>query len=163
MQKKETCSAHYVGEDQGPAYVVNLKVMRWDMRRHAPPPPKEIDADMARMVQAEKAEHGNRQRSLLEVNAFEILDTLVGGEKAVRMFFYGVKQARNVGNLVIGLLGPGVGCAAAVRRMADTEFELHHNEVGLVIRSVCPSFSSYVVTSDLAVGVPHVAFVPRPS
>jgi hypothetical protein len=66
-------------------------------------------------------------------------------------------------NLSIGLLGPGLGCAAGVRRMADTEFTRHRNEVGLIIRGVRPSFPSYVVTTDLRAGPPHVAFVPPPS
>jgi gas vesicle operon resressor len=152
----------YVGEDEGPPYVVNLKSMREDAKGRAGGP-KEREKAMAKMEAAERAVQGNRKKSFLELNAFEVLDMLVGAEKATQMFFYGVKRARHVGNLVIGLLGPGLGCAAGVRRMADTELALHRDEVGLIIRGVRPSFSSYVVTPDLAAGPPHVAFVPRPS
>jgi GvpD gas vesicle protein len=152
----------YIGEDVGPAYVVGLK------SANNPGPTgkgstKERASDMAAMEAAEKAAQGGRKKSFLEVMSFEIADTLLGPETAKRMFFYGIKRARAVGNLVIGLLGPGVGSAAAVRRMADMEFELHRDAVGLLIRGVRPSFSSCVVTEDPVAGPPHVAFVPRPS
>jgi hypothetical protein len=152
----------YVGEDEGRPYVVNLKVPRGDPKGRADRA-KEMEVAIARMVEAEKAAQGNRKRSFLELNAFEVLDMLEGSEKATQMIFYGVKRARNVGNLVLGLLGPGLGCAASVRRMADTEFELHRDEVGLLIRGVRPAFSGHVVTGDLHAGPPHVGFVPRPS
>lgn len=153
----------YVGEDEGPAFVVNLRSLRTDARQHGAPSPKDIAADFAKMEAAEKAAQGNRKKTFLELNAFEVVDTLAGAEKAKQMIFYGVKRGRAVGNLVIGLLGPGVECAAAVRRLADTEFALHHDDVGLIVRGLRPSFPSYVVTGDLAAGPPHVAFVPRPS
>lgn len=143
----------YVGEDRGPPYVVNL-----DIRG-----PKAKDRAMAKMVAAEKAVQGGRKKPFLELTAFEVFDTLLGSEKATQLFFWGVKRSRMLGNLGIGLLGPGLGCAAGVRRMADTEFALHRNEVGLLIRGVRPSFPSYVVTGDLRQGPPHVAFVPQPS
>jgi hypothetical protein len=153
----------YVGEDEGPAYVVNLNNVRPDPRRRRMTDAQEIRKDMAKMETAEKAAQGQRKKSFLEFHAIEVLDTLVGGEKAKKMYFTGVKRARSVGNLVIGLLAPGVECAAAVRRMADTKFSLRREEVGLIIQGLRPSFPSYVVTGDLAAGPPHVAFVPRPA
>jgi GvpD gas vesicle protein len=143
----------YVGEDEGPPYVVNLNVSS----------PKARTQATARMVAAEKAAQGGRKKPFLEFTAFEIFDTLVGSEAATKLFFQGIKRVRMMGNLGIGLLGPGLGCGAAVQRMADTQFTLHRDEVGLIIRGIRPSFSSYVVTSDLHAGPPHVAFVPRPS
>lgn len=153
----------YVGENDGPTYVVSLQAMRGIPKRRTADARKEIVADIARMSAAEKAAQGVRKKSYLELSAIEVADTLAGGEAASRMFFNGVKRARSVGNLVIGLLAPGVQCAAVVRRMADTKFALHRDEVGLIIRGVRPTFSSYVVTTDHAAGPPHVAFVPRPS
>lgn len=152
----------YVGEDEGPPYVVNLNSSRVDLDRRASPP-KEREAALRKMVEAERAVQGNRKKSFLELTAFEVFETLMGAEKATRVFFVGVKRTRQIGNLGIGLLGPGLGCAAGVRRMADTEFELHRDEVGLIVRGVRPSFSSCVVTGDLHAGPPHVAFVPRPA
>jgi len=153
----------YIGEDEGPAYVVSLKNMRPDPLRRSPINPKELRKDIAKMEAAEKAVQGQRKRSFLEFHAIEVLDTLVGGEKARKMYFSGVKRARAVHNLVIGLLAPGVECAAAVRSMADTKFALRREEMGLIIQGLRPSFPSYVVTADLVAGPPHVAFVPSPS
>jgi hypothetical protein len=143
----------YVGEDRGPPYVVNLDI-------HSP---RARDKATAKMAEAEKAAQGGRKKSFLELTAFEVFDTLMGSEVATRLFYHGVKRERILGNLGIGLLGPGLGCAAGVRRMADTEFSLHRDEVGLIIRGVRPSFPSYVVTSDVHAGPPHAAFVPRPA
>ncbi|HLY76905.1 MAG TPA: hypothetical protein VKT21_03370 [Thermoplasmata archaeon] len=140
----------YVGQDEGPPYVVNLNFLG---------KPKAT----AKVVAAEKAVQGNRKKPFLELTAFEVFDTLMGSEAATRLFFRGVKRVHMLGNLGLGLLGPGLGCAAGVRRMADTEFALHREEVGLIIRGVRPSFPSFVVTGDRDVGPPHVAFVPRPS
>ena len=143
----------YVGEDKGPPYVVSLDING----------PKARAKATAKMVAAEKAVQGGRKKSWLEFTAFEIFDTLMGSEAATKLFFWGIKRSRMLGNLGIGLLGPGLGCAAGVRRMADAEFELQRNAVGLVIRGVHPSFSSYLVTGDLHAGSPHVVFVPQPS
>jgi hypothetical protein len=152
----------YVGEDEGPPYVVNLRIHEDDPKRQGSQT-KSRETATAKMVEAEKAAQGSRKKSFLELHAFEVLNMLVGAEKATQMFFYGVKRARSAGNLVIGLLGPGLACAPAVRRMTDTEFELRRDEVGLIIRGVRPSFPSYVVTADHQAGPPHVVFVPRPS
>jgi len=149
----------YVGEDEKSPYVVALKVEDPEGK----PNPKNRERAVAKVVTAEKSVQGNRGKTFLELTAFEVFDTLCGSERATKMFFFGVKRARQTGNLVVGLLGPGLGCAPGVRRMADTEFELHRDEIGLIVRGVRPSFSSYVVTSDLSAGLPHVAFVPRPS
>ncbi|MFZ1023722.1 MAG: gas vesicle protein GvpD basic region 2 domain-containing protein [Thermoplasmata archaeon] len=157
----------YTGEDEGPAYVVSLKGMQSNPKRVGKPNwssnPKVIQEDVTKMRAAERAAQGNRKKSYLELNAIEVADTLAGGEAASRMFFFGVKRARSERNLVIGLLTPGVECAAVIRRMADTKFALHRDEVGLVIRGLRPSFPSYVVSGDHPAGPPHVAFVPRPS
>jgi len=115
------------------------------------------------VVAAERAVQGNRKKPFVELTAFETFETLMGADQAMPLFYYGTKRTRQMGNLGVGLLGPGLGCAAGVRRMADTEFELHRDAVGLIIRGVRPVFSSYVVTDDPHDGAPHVAFVPRPS
>jgi len=145
----------YVGEDLGLSYVVNLA------DSEAKPLPKK--AAIAKMVAAEKQVQGVRERPFIELHAFEVFDTLLGKEKALKMWYYGIKRARHVGNLVIGLLGPGLESAAGVRRMADAEFSLRRDEVGLVVRGLRPSFPSFVVTADPSKGTPHVAFVPSPT
>src|SRR5208282_2125202 len=102
--------------------------------------PKEQQRAMAKMVEAEKAVRGSRNKTFLELTAFEVFDTLMGPEEATRIFYFGVKRTRQLGNLGVGLLGPGVGCAAGVRSMTESEFALHRDEVGLIIRGVRPAF-----------------------
>ncbi len=151
----------YFGEDEGAPYVVTMK-SNFEAHEQEPSPKVRAQA-IAKMVKAEKAVQGNRGKTFIELTAFEVFDTLLGSERATKMFFYGAKRARELGNLVLGVLGPDLGCAPGVRRMADTEFHLHRDEVGLIIHGVRPSFPSYVVTVDPHAGAPRDAFVPRPS
>lgn len=152
----------YVGEDQGLSYVVTIHNSSQDLL-DPKPDPKEKRRAIARVVAAEKAVQGGRKKPFIEFTAFEVIDTLVGSEQALKMFFYGVKRIRMVGNLGIGLIGPGLGCAPGVRRLSDTEFALHRDEVGLMIRGVRPRFPTCVVTEDPQAGPPGVAFIPRPA
>jgi hypothetical protein len=151
----------YIGEDHGLSYVVNIEGVDLES---APPAVKRKNREraIAKMLEAEKAVQGGRQNPYLEYHAFEVFDTLLGAEKAVRMFYQGIKRVRMMGNLGMGVLGPGLGCAAGVRRMADTEFTLHRDDVGLIIRGVRPAFPACVVTEDPRAGAPHVAFIPKP-
>ncbi len=145
----------YIGEDRGLPYVVNLA--------DADANPIARKSATAKVIAAERQARGNRRHPILEFNAFEVFDTLMGSEKALKMFYYGLKRIRALGNLGVGVLAPGVGCAAGVRRMCDLEFAVHRDEVGLVIRGVRPSFPSHVVTPDPTHGAPRAAFVPRPA
>jgi hypothetical protein len=152
----------YVGEDEGAPYVVNIKREHEnDVDRRSSTP--HVKKQIAKAVAAEKAAQGGRGRAYIELTAFEVFDTLLGTEKASKMFFYGVKRGKEMGNLVLGILAPGVGAGPAMRRMADTEFALHRDDVGLVIRGLRPPFPNHVVATDDRAGAPHVAFVPRPS
>jgi hypothetical protein len=151
----------YVGEDEGAPYVVNVRSSRPEAGSR-PPPPKERTAAISKMVEAERVVRGNRQKPFLELTAFEVFETLMGAEPAMRLFYHGAKRSRELGNLAVGILGPGLGSAAGVRRMADTELALHRDEVGLTVKGIRPSFPNHVVTTDRSLGPPHVAFVPRP-
>jgi len=152
----------YVGEDEGAPYVVNLHEGRWEPTPGAPSR-KVRDRALAKMVAAENAARGNRKKPFVEVNAFEVFDTLMGTDKALQIFYYGIKRTRQLGNLGIGILGPGLGSAAGVRRMVNTEFELHRDEMGLIVRGIRPAFSPHLVTQDVSTGPPHIAFAPRPA
>jgi hypothetical protein len=145
----------YVGEDRGLSYVVSLA--------DAEANPIRKKAAIAKVVAGERAVQGGRKNPFLELHAFEVFDTLMGTEKALKMFYYGIKRARMQGNLAVGILGAGLGCAAGVRRMADTELALHRDDFGLIVRGVRPEFPGYVVTEHPSLGPPHAAFVPRPS
>lgn len=151
----------YVGEDQGLAYVVTIGNPEADPLRPARDP-KVKKQSIAQAVAAERAAQGGRGKPFVELVAFEVFDTLVGTENALKLFYRGVKRTRTLGNLGIGVLGPGLGCAPGIRRMADTQFSLHRDEVGLLVRGMRPLFASHVVIPDPARGLPHAAFVPRP-
>jgi GvpD gas vesicle protein len=140
----------YIGEDKDLPFVVSLAK---ENRKTA----------VVMAAKAEQTVRGNRKKPYLEFTAYEVLEMLMGAEYALKLYFQGMKRIRMTGNLGIGILGPGLGVAAGARRMADTEVELHREDVGLIIRGVRPRFPSYLVTDDLQVGPPHVAFVPRPS
>lgn len=142
----------YVGESDPAPYVVDLTRAT---------DPKRAKVLMARMAAAERAAQGVRGKSFLELNAFEILETIAGPETAARMYLHGIKRARAVSNLVIGLLRPGLKIAEAVRAMADVELSLSVEEVGLVLRGIQPRFPAHVVVVDRALGAPHVGFEPR--
>jgi gas vesicle operon resressor len=152
----------YVGEDGGPPYVVNLT-------KSGQPPDKALQGEKARkaaiakMEEAERVVQGGRKKPYLEFTSFEVFETLLGVDTALKMFFYGIKRTRGIGNLGIGVLGAGLACAPGVRRLTDTEFSLHRDEVGLVIHGIRPRFSSFVVSPDLHTGPPHTVFVPPPS
>ncbi len=152
----------YAGEDEGPRYVVSLRSMR-----ARPGPPRKSDrlrrTDFQLMEAAERAAQGGRKRSFLEVMSFEVLDTLVGSEDALKMFFYGIKRARHVRNLVLGILRPGLGSAPGIHGMADAECAVYRNEVGLVVRGVRPRFPAHLVAPDPIRGLPHVVFAPQPA
>jgi hypothetical protein len=154
----------YAGEDQGLSYVASMRDPDSDLDiLHPRRDPRSKKRAIAKAVAAEKAAQGGRGRPFVETVAFEVFDTLMGSENAVKLLFHGIKRTRQMGNLGIGFLGPGLGCAAAVRRMVDTEFNLHRDDVGLIVRGIRPSFPSFVVTNDAAAGHPHVAFLPRPT
>ena len=152
----------YIGEDEGLSYVVSLYDPKRDLFDEKPNP-KLRDRATAKMVAAEKDVQGGRRKPFIELTAFEVFDTLIGSQKALKAFYYGIKRIRVIGNLGLGISGPGLGCAAGVRRLSDYEFALHHDEVGLVIRGVRPRFPSCVVTTDPTAGRPHVTFIPRPA
>jgi len=151
----------YVGEDQGLAYVVNIGNPDADPM-HPTRDSRVKKQAIAKAVAAEKAAQGGRGRPFVELVAFEVFDTLMGTESALKMFYHGVKRTRHLGNLGVGILGPGLACAAGVRRMVDTQFSLHRDDVGLLVRGVRPLFRSHVVIPDPSHGPPHAALVPRP-
>lgn len=152
----------YAGEDEGHSYVVTIptQAMLEDAR---PPGEKEKKAAIRKLVEAETAAAGGRKHPFLELYSLDVMEALVGPEQAARMFFHGAKRSRQMGNLLIALMGPGLATAVGAQKMADLELELHHDDVGLIVRGVRPAFPGHVVTPDRSAGPPHVGFVPPPS
>ncbi len=147
----------YVGEDDDAPFVVSLAA---SVRR--PPRRGAGSADLDKMVVAERAVRGARPRPFLEMNAIEVSEILFGPETAARMRYHGVKRARQVGNLVLGIVRPGLQVLDAVRSMADVAIEVRHDEMGIAIRGLHPSFPNHLVLPDAVAGPPHVTIVPRP-
>jgi hypothetical protein len=148
----------YVDEDAEVPYVVDLSKTR---RNGTPAEKKKAGREaMAKMVTAEKAVRGVRSKPFVEMVAFEIADMLFGAETATAMFFHGVKRARMVGNLVVGVLRPGLACADSIRGMADVILGLERSELGVVVRGIRPVFPGHLVVVDPRLGAPHVTFLP---
>ena len=140
----------YIGEDEEAPYVVSLK--------------KSVGRTQAmqRMVHAESAVRGARGRPFLEFNALEVLETVVGSEKAARMYLFGMKRTREVGNLGVALLRPGLGCADAVRSFVDYELLASRTDLGLVLTGRRPAFGPHLVVPSSGDGGPHSHLVPTP-
>ena len=138
----------YVGEGDSEPFVVSLV------------PLKERERAMKKMLAAERAAQGARRRSFLEFNAFETVETIAGAETASRMVLFGVKRARQVGNLVVGLIRPGLALRDAVRSMADCQIEVSHHAGALIVRGVRPSFPPHRVAPDPERGAPSAVLRP---
>jgi hypothetical protein len=123
---------------------------------------KEKAAAMQRMTEAERAVSGARSKPFLEMVSLEINETLFGAETAGRMYLFGMKRTRDVGNLGIAIARPALGCTAGVRSLADYEFNLRRSDVGLRLEGVRPVMNPHVVTIDRLRGPPYVSFVPTP-
>lgn len=148
----------YVDEGVEVPYVVDLSKMKMN---GTPAQTKKGGREaMAKMVVAEKAVMGARSKPFLEFIEFEIADMLFGADTATRMFFHGIKRARMVGNLVVGVLRPGLACADSVRGMADVILGLHRSDLGVVVRGIRPVFPEHLVVVDPRLGPPYVTFLP---
>jgi hypothetical protein len=157
--------AEYIGEDDELPYVVSLtnstrRGKASGSGAKARELEKGVKEDMQRMVAAEAAVRGARSKPFLETVAFEICDMLFGADVATRMFFHGIKRSQMVGNLVLGILRPGVGCAEAVRGMAHTVVGLGRNELGVTVWGIRPAFPVHLAVVDPRLGAPHVSFLP---
>ncbi|HEY6238570.1 MAG TPA: gas vesicle protein GvpD basic region 2 domain-containing protein [Thermoplasmata archaeon] len=151
----------YVGEDSGAPYVVGID---GGSATKGSPKARRLRgrADMAKMQLAETAVRGARSRMFLEMMAFEIAEILFGPEKAGRMFLHGIKRTREVGNLCLGMLRPGLGCGDTVRGMADIEFTLHRDDLGLGLRGIRPRFPNHLVAFEPQRGEPYVSLTRAP-
>jgi hypothetical protein len=149
----------YVGEVDPAPYVVPMRITGGPKGPGTVPRSK-LRKEMARMNAAERAVRGARSRMFLEMVAFEMGEMLVGPELATRMFLFGIKRTRSVGNLCLGLLRPGLGCSDAVRGMADVELALHRNGSGLRLRGIRPAFPEQRVEIDPRRGAPFLSLTP---
>jgi KaiC/GvpD/RAD55 family RecA-like ATPase len=112
------------------------------------------------MVAAENAARGPQQKPFLEYFSFDTLESLMGDQVALRMYFHGVGRTKQIGNLGIGLLKPGLLVTSEILNMMDTYFRIINIDSALCIYGIRPRTSIYAVSYDAVNGPPHAKLTP---
>ncbi len=118
------------------------------------------DEAMRAMVSAEKAARGPEQKPILEYTAFDTLESLMGDQAAIRMYFHGVQRAKLVGNLGIGLLKPGLLMSSEILNMMDTYFRIINIDNAPCVYGIRPRTRIYAISLDPELGAPHARLTP---
>ncbi len=118
------------------------------------------DEAMRAMVTAEKAARGPEQKPFLEYTAFDTLESLMGDQVAIRMYFHGVQRTKLVGNLGIGLLKPGLLVSSEILNMMDTYFRIINIDNAPCIYGIRPRTTIYSISYDPEKGAPHARLTP---
>ncbi len=118
------------------------------------------DEAMQAMVVAEKAARGPQQRPFLEYTSFDTLESLMGDQVAIRMYFHGVRRTKLVGNLGIGLLKPGLLVSSEILNMMDTYFRIINIDNAPCIYGIRPRTTIYSISTDPELGAPHARLTP---
>jgi hypothetical protein len=118
------------------------------------------DEAMRAMVTAEKAARGPEQKPILEYTAFDTLESLMGDQAAIRMYFHGVQRAKLVGNLGIGLLKPGLLMSSEILNMMDTYFRIINIDNAPCVYGIRPRTRIYAISTDPEMGKPHTRLTP---
>lgn len=118
------------------------------------------DEAMRAMVTAEKAARGPEQKPFLEYTAFDTLESLMGDQVAIRMYFHGVRRTKLVGNLGIGLLKPGLLVSSEILNMMDTYFRIINIDNAPCIYGIRPRTTIYAISPDPEKGAPHAKLTP---
>ena len=115
---------------------------------------------MRAMTTAEKAARGPEQKPFLEYTAFDTLESLMGDQVAIRMYFHGVQRTKLVGNLGIGLLKPGLLVSSEILNMMDTYFRIINIDNAPCIYGIRPRTTIYSISPDPEKGAPHAKLTP---
>ncbi len=118
------------------------------------------DEAMRAMVTAEKAARGPEQKPFLEYTAFDTLESLMGDQVAIRMYFHGVQRTKLIGNLGIGLLKPGLLVSSEILNMMDTYFRIINIDNAPCIYGIRPRTTIYSISPDPEKGAPHARLTP---
>ena len=118
------------------------------------------DEALRAMVAAEKAVRGPENRPFIEYTAFDTLESLMGDQVAVRLYFHGVQRAKNVGNLGIGLIKPGLLIASEILNMMDTYFRIINIDNAPCVYGIRPRTTIHALSVDQEKGMPHVRLTP---
>ncbi len=115
---------------------------------------------MRAMVTAEKAARGPENKPFLEYTAFDTLESLMGDQLAIRMYFTGVQRTKLVGNLGIGLLKPGLLVSSEILNMMDTYFRIINIDNAPCLYGIRPRTTIYSISTDPEKGAPHAKLTP---
>ncbi|HUI38134.1 MAG TPA: gas vesicle protein GvpD P-loop domain-containing protein [Thermoplasmata archaeon] len=118
------------------------------------------DDAMRAMVTAEKAARGPENKPFLEYTAFDTLESLMGDQLAIRMYFNGVQRTKLVGNLGIGLLKPGLLVSSEILNMMDTYFRIINIDNAPCLYGIRPRTTIYSISVDPDKGAPHAKLTP---
>ncbi len=118
------------------------------------------DEALRAMVTAEKAARGPENKPFLEYTAFDTLESLMGDQVAIRMYFHGVQRTKLVGNLGIGLLKPGLLVSSEILNMMDTYFRIINIDNAPCIYGIRPRTTIYSISIDREKGPPHARLTP---
>ncbi len=118
------------------------------------------DEALRAMVSAEKAARGPEQKPFLEYTAFDTLESLMGDQVAIRMYFHGVQRTKLVGNCGIGLLKPGLLVSSEILNMMDSYFRIINIDNAPCIYGIRPRTTIYSISTDPEKGAPHAKLTP---
>jgi len=112
------------------------------------------------MATAERAARGPEQKPILEYTAFDTLESLMGDQIAIRMYFNGVARTKLVGNLGIGLLKPGLLVSSEILNMMDTYFRIVNIDNAPCLYGIRPRTTIHSISYDPVKGPPHARLTP---
>ncbi len=118
------------------------------------------DDALRAMVTATKAARGPEQKPFIEYTSFDTLESLMGDQVAIRMYFNGVQQTKLVGNLGIGLLKPGLLVSSEILNMMDTYFRIINIDNAPCIYGIRPRTTIHAISPDPEKGAPYAKLTP---
>jgi hypothetical protein len=92
--------------------------------------------------------------------AFDTLESLMGDQAAIRLYFHGVQRAKLVGNLGIGLLKPGLLASSEILNMMDSYFRIINIDNAPCIYGIRPRTTIYSLSFDEEKGPPYTRLTP---
>jgi gas vesicle operon resressor len=118
------------------------------------------DEAVRAMSVADKAARGPENKPILEYTAFDTLESLMGDQVAIRMYFHGVRRTKLLGNLGIGLLKPGLLVSSEILNMMDTYFRIINIDNAPCIYGIRPRTTIHSISIDTSRGPPHARLTP---
>jgi KaiC/GvpD/RAD55 family RecA-like ATPase len=112
------------------------------------------------MLTAEKAAKGPEHKPIIEYTGFDTLESLMGDQTAIKMYFYGVQRAKLAGNLGIGLLKPGLLMSSEILNMMDTYFRIVNIDSAPCVYGIRPRTRLYAMSPDPEKGTPYTRLIP---